>query len=240
MFDRSRIQIHNSVRFIIESPLVYRFRHVADNLLDVTLEENTAVNGSMGNRGINNRKSLCPLRAIKLQAIFFHRSYTHRTFPFALFASPHHHIRRLPHRLTLFSTSLPLVTTYLPTPVSSILPAPLRIRYISLCVCLRPSTYSFSFSFIFARVSPSPSRYSLLLLFSLPACDTFFPIPLQSPPRRGPSSHNAYPFSQFHLISFPPIDVQFSLNVIGFFFTALVPSLSEQPFLPSTVHSEVG
>lgn len=71
----------------------------------------------MGNGGINNRKSPCPLRAIKLQAIFFRRSYIYPSRFFRT-SSPRAAGLRQPRRgaFTLFSTLLPLVvTTYLPT-----------------------------------------------------------------------------------------------------------------------------
>lgn len=102
----------------------------------------------MGNGGINNRKSPCPLRAIKLQAIFFRRSYIYPSRFFRT-SSPRAAGLRQPRRRVhpLFHLA-PSRRNYLPTyppsppfvsPPSS--PAPLRIRYISLCVCLRPSTY---------------------------------------------------------------------------------------------------
>lgn len=165
----------------------YRSCHVADNLSDVTLEENTAVNGSMGNRGINNRKSLCPLRAIKLQAIFFRRSYTHRASSTLL-----HPRLTLPLHLGTPSPAHPLFhlapsRNYLPIYLPTYLPTHLPSSPPSYPLLFVLGIYLFASVSALLHIRRSPPR-SLLSVFrsplspplflfsycSLPASDTFF------------------------------------------------------------------
>lgn len=128
-----------------------------------------------------------------------------------LLASPHLHIQRPPHQPTLFSTSLPLVTTYLPTYLPTHLSPPSPPSYPFLFVL---GIYLFASVSALLHIRRSPPR-SLLPAFHIPlSLSRSFLIlfssrlryflrnhsPLQSSPRRGPSSHNAYPFSQFHPI----------------------------------------
>lgn len=145
-------------------------RRVTDNLSDVTWKENTqAVNGSMGNEGINNRKSPCPLRAIKLQAIFFRRipispshfpclTSLHLTSPTSTTSttsnSPPHPLFHLRHPLA--------VTTYL----VSILPTLLFVLGIYV-------HFSLSLS-LFLSLRLSPPFYILDALFPL----VHFSVPL--------------------------------------------------------------
>lgn len=203
----------------------------------------------MGNGGINNRKSPCPLRAIKLQAIFFRRILIALSLP--PFASPRLTLSHL--RLTSspsFPPPEPPRRNYLPR--LHLARSPLRIRYIYTYISLFASvsallhTWRSSPSSTLAR-SGCPSSSLSLSLFSSLFLAFFFPFFLRVvpfPPLATLSNRAAVlrrvedlpliTLTPFHNSVPPPPDddARFSLSV--FFFTAFLPFLPGQPPLSSS------
>lgn len=229
-------------------------RRVTDNLSDVTSKENThrRLNGSMGNGGINNRKSPCPLRAIKLQAIFFRRipislshspclASLHLTSPTSTTSDspPHPLFQLLRHPLA--------VTTYL----VSILPTLLFVLgiYVRFSLALSLSLFlSLRLSppfYILDALPPSSTLarsacFSLSLLFVRSLALSCFlllflsvvPFPLATLSNRAGVLRRVedlplITLTPFHNSVPPPPDARFSLNV--FFFIAFLPFLPGQP-----------
>lgn len=138
---------------------------------------------------------------------YIQQSFTHRVRIFIALSNHISHIQQISsnfYQFTLFSISFSLtfiITTYLLTP--SVLSCLFLLSVNTYpCVCLYPFIYlSLSRFFVFIHV-PYPS---LSFCYSLFACCGIFPNrPPQSPPRQGPSPHNAYPFSQLHFLSTRP------------------------------------